>query len=220
MSEQKCISTNETNPPRASSTKSTSKTEPVIEGPTFSYYWCVACAVAITAVILGVYYFYLKPQILGLVFYRETIFHHRIIIGTDWGCENAFGGKSTAGMLKKQFKRISETKNIFVIEDDPTLDISQTEDDITICMQWLGLSKEFKNVYVWQYKNDERLNEINRVIKKTELEGATLQFICRTGPKCDFLKDNKFNVFKVDDYIQESDFQGMISQNTELTEHE
>jgi len=220
MSEQKCISTNETNPPRASSTKSSSKTEPVIEGPTFSYYWWFACAVAIVAVILGVYYFYPKPQMSGLVFYRETIFHTRSLVSGDSGCEWALGGKSTAGMLKKQFKIVSETKNIFIIEDEPLHGLSETENSITICMQKLGLSKEFKNVYVWESKNDERLNEINRVIKKTGLEGATLQFICRTGPKCEFLKDNKFNVFEVYGYIQESDFQGMISQNTELTEHE
>jgi len=130
------------------------------------------------------------------------------------------GGKSRAEMLKKQFKRLSETKNIFVIEDNP-LDISESENAITICMQELGLSKEFKNVYVWEYKNDERLIEINDVIKKTELEGATLQFICKTGPKCEFLKENKFNVVEVVDSIKESDFKGILSTlNIEFTEHE
>jgi len=156
MSEQKCISTNETNPPRASSTKSPSITEPVIEGPTFSYYWWVACAVAITAVILGVYYFYLKPQILGLVFYRETIFPISAITDTDYGCNYALGGEPRAGMLKTQFKRLSETKTIFVIDDDPTFAITETKKGITFCMQKLGLSKEFKNVHVWRYRNDER----------------------------------------------------------------
>jgi len=211
MSEQKCISTNETNPPRASSTKSPSKTEPVIEGPTFSYYRWVACAVAIVAVILGVYYFYPKPQILGLVFYRETIFKTGWIFSTDQGCEHALRGKSRAEMLKTQFKRISETKNIFIIEDDSPMDISETEKEITRCMQLLGLSKEFKNVYVWQHKHNERLNEINEVIKKTALEGATLQFICTTGRKCEFLKDNKFNVIELKSIIQEPDLKRMIS---------
>jgi len=159
MSEQKCISTNETNPPRASSTKSPSKTEPVIEGPTFSYYWWVACAVAITAVVLGVYFFYLKrennsPQVVGFVFYGNTIFARRgIYFNTDrttWDCETALGGKERADMLKKWFTRISETK-LFVIEEDTwNHDIKDTEKAITICMQSLGLSKEFKNVYVWK----------------------------------------------------------------------
>jgi len=219
MSEQKCISTNETNPPRASSTKSPSKTEPVIEGPTISYYWWFAFAVAITAVVLGVYFFNRKeesssPQ--GLVFYWDTIALQTQTIqeiderGIQTSCELVVGGKSRAEMWKKQIKRISVTKKLYIIEDNTTMDIKRAAAFISLCMLSLGLSEVNKNVYVWESTPHERLNEINSVIKKTGLEGATLQFICRTGPKCDFLKDNKFNVFEVGDHIQESDFQGMI----------
>jgi len=225
MSEQKCISTNETNPRRASSTKSPSKKEPVIEGPTFSYYRCVACAVAITAVVLGVFYLYLKTESSsphGLVFYRETIFSKRVITDRGEGCLDAVGGKDRADMLKKQIKRISGTKKIFVIEEDPqpVKDISETEKFIMKCMQDLGLPKEFKNVYVWEYKYNERLSRINEVIKKTGLDNANLQFICKLGHIGGFLKDNKFNVFEVVDKIYESDFEQMISTlNIETIQH-
>jgi len=218
MSEQKCISTNETNPPRASSTKSPTKTEPVIEGPTFSYYWWVSWAVAITAVILGVYYFYPKagsssPQVVGLVFYMETIAVQLADLGLfeDQNvCERAVGGKDRAEMLKTQIERISKTKELFIIEDHPSRSVLDTEYTIKLCMQDLKVWKYFKGMYVWESKDEDKLSEIIKVIKETGLDRAKLRFISRFGEKSQFLRNNNFKVIEVNREIKESDFQKLI----------
>jgi len=152
----------------------------------------------------------------GLVFYMNIIAVESV--ETGWSdnyqrCVVALGGKHRADMLITQFKRLSETKKLFIIEDDPRITVrpeetvQHNENVIRVCMTALGIWECFAGMYVWESRLTSRLSEIEKVVEKTRMDKAKLHFISSPGVKSDFLKENKFNVIEVNHKIEESDFQ-------------
>lgn len=202
--------------PTGSTTKSSMKTEDVNSGPAFSYCRWVTWAVAIIAVVVGVYYFIPKkhsssPQsdIKGLVFFRNTISFKFEFSNVPALCLIGVGGEGRAEMLKTHIKSISKTRKLFMIEDYPSTTVENTLKFIEACMKQLDVWEDFTDVYVLDSKGKGWLSEMNKAIELTGMDSANLEFICRSGKKCELLTKHNFKVIGVDDKIQESDFQNI-----------
>jgi len=199
--------------PTTTVNNSPTSTEPVIADATFSHCRLVTLAVAIIAVVVGVYYFSCKAKssdppityieddrITGIVFYMNTI--GVVFVNIDSGvklkqCETTFGGKDRADMLKKQFESLSKTNELFIIEDDPkgynpTEAIATAKKVIGECLDVLGIRGSFKDWYVWKRSDvnmpDDKMDiemwsEVTKVSTLTGLENSKLLFVCKIGDK-------------------------------------
>jgi len=220
-------STTDKKSPAITDANSSTKPEPIIEGRASSYCSWVTLAVAIIAVIGGVYLLKEERRGLeifslnkndkigsklgtGLVFYWEVISLENI----REPCEFNVGGKKQAEMLESQFKSLSEgTNNLFIIEEVTDGNIAQVEIFIKQCIKNLGINDYFVNIYVWESNpqlREDWKSKIEMVIKLTGLDSDKLYFICRKGYKSQRLKKSDYNVFEVKGVLlEESELQGI-----------
>jgi len=107
-------------------------------------------------------------------------------------------------MLKTQFDELSKKNQLFIIEDD--FAYQNTAERFTSLLKKVDLLTYFVSVTAWKRNGQTQLQKINEIITNNNLQKSKFYLITSNDRRKTFLKDNGFNVIKVNKLMGAKDF--------------